>query len=72
MRTIIMYVFKGILFLIGMVAFCVLLGEPNDAMSLCDVIVIKAIAFLAVLGAYKGYMLTLSKREREDIMNGEV
>lgn len=72
MRTIIMYVLKGILFLIGMFAFCVLLGEPSDTLSWCDVIVIKAIAFLAMVGVFKGYMLTLSKKERERIMNEEV
>lgn len=69
MRTIIKYLLYGILFLIGMCAMCVLFGEPNDTLSLCDVVVIKAIAFLAVVGAFKGYMLTLSKREREEIMN---
>lgn len=43
MKTIIMYVLKGVLFLIGMVAFCVLFGEPNDTMSLNEVIVMKCV-----------------------------
>ena len=72
MGTTMKYLFRGILFLIGMVAFCVLLGEPSDTLSWCDVIVIKAIAFLAMVGVFKGYILTLSKKEREDMMNEEV
>ena len=69
MRTIIMCMLKGVLFIVAMLAICVLFGEPNDAMSLNDVIVIKAIAFLAMVGAFKGYMLTLSKRELEELTN---
>ena len=72
MRTTMKYLFRGILFLIGLCAFCVLFGEPSDTLSLSDVIVIKAIAFLAMVGVFKGYMLTLSKKEREDMMNEEI
>ena len=72
MRTTMKYLFRGILFLVGLYAFCVLFGEPSDTLSLSDVIVIKAIAFLAMVGVFKAYMLTLSKKEREDMMNEEI
>ena len=72
MRATMKYLFRGILFLIGTYAFCVLFGEPSDTLSLSDVIVIKAISFIAMVGVFKGYMLTLSKKEREDMMNEEI
>lgn len=69
MRTIIMYILKGILFLIGMVAFCVLFGEPNDTMSLNDVIVMKCVCVIILAMVCRGYIMTLSDGERDELLN---
>lgn len=72
MRTIIMYVLKGILFLVGMTAVCVLLGEPSDKIDLMDLIVIKAISVGVLFGVVLCWLRTMGKKEYEDIMNEEV
>ena len=68
MKTIV----RAICFLVGMVAFCVLLGEPADYMTLADVIVIKAISGLAIWGVFRAYMCTLSEKERKEIEDERV
>ena len=72
MRTIIMYVLKGILFLVGMFAFCVLLGEPNENICLEDLIVIKTISFGVIVGVVLCWFRTMGKKEYEDMMNEEI
>jgi hypothetical protein len=75
MRTIVeimKYVLKGILFLIGMFAFCVLLGEPSDKICLEDLIVIKTISVGVLVGVVLCYFRSMGKKEYEDMMNEEV
>ena len=72
MRTIIMYVLKGILFLVGMFAVCVLLGEPNENICLEDLIVIKAISFGVIVGVVLCWFRTMGRKEYDDMMNEEV
>lgn len=72
MRTIIMYVLKGVLFLIGMCAFCVLLGEPSDKIDLMDLIVIKTISVGVLCGVVLCYFRSMGRKEYEDMMNEEV
>jgi len=72
MRTIIMYVLKGILFLIGMFAFCVLLGEPSDEMMLADVIVMKTISVGVLIGVVLCWFRAMGKKAYDDMMNEEV
>ena len=72
MRTIIMYVLKGILFLVGMFAVCVLLGEPNENICLEDLIVIKTISVGVLIGVVLCYFRTMGRKEYEDMMDEEV
>lgn len=72
MRTIIMYVLKGILFLVGMFAVCILLGEPNENICLADMIVIKAISVGVIMGVVLCYFRTMGRKEYEEMMNEEV
>lgn len=72
MKATIKYTFRALLFLLGMTAFCVLVGEPTEALSLSDVIIIKALAFGTLAGTLKGWMLTLSKTERLELENERV
>lgn len=62
MKTIV----RAVCFLVGMVAFIVLIGEPADNIALADVIIIKAIAGLALWGVFRAYMRTLSEEERDE------
>ena len=68
MKTIVRF----ICFLVGMAAFCVLLGEPADYMVLSDVIIIKAVSGLALWGVFRAYMCTLSEKERKEIEDERV
>lgn len=68
MKTIV----RAICFLVGMAAFCVLLGEPADYMALSDVIIIKAVSGLALWGVFRAYMCTLSKAERKEVEDERV
>lgn len=72
MRTVLKYGFRSVLFLVGMVAFCVLVGEPTEELTMSNVIVMKLLALLGLIGVFKGYMLTLSDKEREEIESEEV
>lgn len=72
MRTMFMYMLKGILFLIGMFAFCVLLGEPSDKICLEDLIVIKTISVGVIVGVVLCYFRTMGRKEYDDMMNEEV
>lgn len=72
MRTIIMYVLKGILFLIGMCAVCVLFGEPNENVDLMDLVVLKTLAVGVLCGVVLCYFRTMGKKEYDDMMNEEV
>lgn len=66
------YVLRAVCFLLGMTAFCVLLGEPAEEMKLIDVIIIKAISLLALWGVFKAYMCTLSAKERKELEDESV
>ena len=66
------YVLRAVCFLVGMTAFCTLLGEPAEELKLIDVIVIKSISLLALWGVFKAYMCTLSDKERKDLEDEEV
>lgn len=75
MRTIIeimKYMLKGILFLIGMFAVCILLGEPSDKICLEDLIVIKTINFGVIVGVVLCYFRTMGRKEYEEMMDEEV
>jgi hypothetical protein len=72
MRTIIMYVLKGILFLIGMFAVCILFGEPNENIDLMDLVVLKTLAVGVLCGVVLCYFRTMGRKEYDDMMNEEV
>lgn len=72
MRTIIMYVLKCVLFLVGIFAVCILLGEPNENICLEDLIVIKAISVGMIVWVALCYFRTMGKKEYDDMMNEEV
>ena len=72
MKTTLNYVVRAICFLVGMVAFCVLLGEPTEEITLANCIVIKGVSLLALWGVFKAYMLTLSEKERKELENERV
>ena len=72
MRTIIMYVLKGILFLIAMVSVCILFGEPNENVDLLDLVVLKTLAVGVIVGVVLCYFRTMGKKEYDDMMNEEV
>lgn len=57
-------VIRTILAILGYTAFLVFVGEPTGEMSMSYVIMMKAAAFAVMLGAIKGYLLTLTERER--------
>lgn len=72
MRTITKYLGRTVLFICGMFDLFFLFGEPHEVMSIFDVLLVKGSALLGLVLVFKGYMLTLSKREREDMTNEEV
>jgi hypothetical protein len=67
-----MYVLKGVLFLIGMFAFCVLFGEPNENICIEDLIVIKTISFGVLVGVVLCYFRSMGRKEYEEMMDEEV
>ena len=50
----------------------IVLGEPNEGLTLSSVIMIKAVGFLCLIGGGKGYFALMPKEERDRIMNEEV
>lgn len=66
------YVLRAVCFLLGMTAFCVLVGEPAEELKRIDVIVIKSISLLALWGVFKVYMCTLSDKERKELEDERV
>ena len=72
MKTTIKYIIRAICALVGMVAFILLVGEPTEEITLVNCIVIKAVSLLALWGVLKGYMLTLSDAEREELEDERV
>ena len=72
MRTIKKCLGRTVLFICGMFNLFFLFGEPRGVMSIFDVLLVKGSALLGLVLVFKGYMLTLSKREREEMMNEEV
>lgn len=66
------YLLKAVCFLVGMAAFCTLLGEPAEELKLIDVIVIKSISLFALWGVFKAYMCTLSEKERKELEDERV
>lgn len=69
MRTIIMCMLKGVLFIVAMLAICVLFGEPNDTMSLCKVIMMKGVGVIVLAMVCRGYIMTLSDEEKDELLN---
>lgn len=69
MRTTFVYMLKGILFIVAMLAICVLLGEPNDTMSLCKVVVMKGVSVIVLAVVCRGYIMTLGDKERDELLN---
>jgi hypothetical protein len=55
-----------------MVAFVILVGEPTEEITRANCIVLKGVSLLALWGAFKAYMLTLSEEERKEIENERV
>lgn len=54
------------------ISFIILFGEPNEGLTLSSVIMIKAVAFVCLIGGAKGYFALMPKEERDRIMNEEV
>lgn len=50
----------------------IVLGEPNEGLTLSSVIMIKAVGFVCLIGGGKGYFALMPKEERDRIMNEEV
>lgn len=72
MKTTIKYIIRAICALVGMVAFVLLIGEPTEEITLANCVVLKGFSLLALWGAFKAYMLTLSEEERKEIENERV
>lgn len=60
-------VIRTILAILGFAAFLIFVGEPTADMSIGYVIKMKAAALAVMLGAVKGYLLTLTERERREL-----
>ena len=71
MKTI-KYIVRAIYALVGITAFILLMGEPTEEITLANCILIKAASLLALQGAFKGYMCTLSETERKELENERV
>ena len=54
------------------VSAIIVLGGPNEGLTLSSVIMIKAVGFLCLIGGGKGYFALMPKEERDRIMNEEV
>lgn len=67
MKTTIKYIFRALLFLLGLTAFCVLVGEPTESLTFSEVIIFKALALGTFVGVVKVYLLTLTEEEREEL-----
>lgn len=67
MKKMMKYTLRAILAIVSMTAFCVLVGEPTEELSMSYVIMMKASALAVMLGAIKGWMLTLTERERREL-----
>ena len=72
MKTTIKYTVRAIMAILGIAAFFVFVGEPTDSLSLSDVIVLKALALGTLVGAFKGWKLTLSEKERRELEDEQV
>lgn len=68
MKTIV----RAICAIIGMVAFCVLLGEPAESVTRTECILMKAGSLLCMWVAFKVYVRTLSEGERRKIEDEQV
>lgn len=68
MKTIV----RAIYAIIGMVAFCVLQGEPAESVTRTECILMKAGSLLALWGVFKAYMCTLSEKERRELEDERV
>jgi hypothetical protein len=58
---------RTILAILGFTAFLVLVGEPTEELSMSEVILYKALSLIAIVGAFKVYLLTLTERERREL-----
>lgn len=72
MKKMMKYTLRAILAIVSMTAFCVLVGEPTEEMSMSYVITMKAAALAAVFGSFEIYLLTLTERERRELDNEQV
>ena len=72
MKRAIKFTVRAILAILGVTAFCVLLGEPTESLSMSDVIMMKAAALAVMVGAFKVWMLTLTERERRELEDERV
>jgi hypothetical protein len=72
MKKTIRYTIRTILAILGFTAFLVLIGEPTESLSRLEVIIMKAAALAVMLGAIKGWMLTLTERERRELEDERV
>ena len=50
----------------------IILGEPNEGLTLSSVIMIKAVGFVCLIGAGKGYYALMPKEWRDRIESEEV
>ena len=67
MKKTIKYTLRTIMAILGVTAFIVFVSEPTESQSLTDVIFIKALALGTLVGAFKGWTLTLSEKERREL-----
>ena len=72
MKNVIKYALKGVLFLIGMCAFCVLFGEPSEKIDMVDVIVLKTLSVGVLVGVALCWFRGMGKKEYDDMMNEEI
>jgi hypothetical protein len=67
MKKAIKYTVRTILAILGFTAFCVLVGEPTEELSMSEAILYKLLSLGTLVGAFKVYLLTLSERERREL-----
>lgn len=72
MKKMMKYTLRAIVAIVAMTAFCVLVGEPTESLSMSETILYKALSLGTLVGAFKVYLLTLTERERRELEDERV
>lgn len=67
MKKMMKYTLRAILAIVAMTAFCVLVGEPTEAVGLGKAMLMKVVSIAVMAVVAKIWVLTLSERERREL-----